>query len=182
VKSKLLFNADVSPQHVQQVLPALLDKCTSMALMTMSRIREEHRIKNNTSRTALQRKLRLPIFNNMSDYKCKCGATLDPYGDHCLGYKANHKTKSSNGIRDEVIKFSNASYHLWAWLIWVHKLNAKHTTLPHRFQGYSALWPINLTWPFPWCRSLENTVQSYWVWCHHHPLDQIFILNHLWSC
>jgi hypothetical protein len=104
LKSKVLLNADVSPQHVQQVLPALLDKHTSMGLMTMSRIPEEHRIKNHTFRTALQRKLRLPILNNTTDYKCKCGTILNPYGDHCLGCKANHKTKSSNGIRDEIIK------------------------------------------------------------------------------
>jgi hypothetical protein len=29
---------------------------------------------------------------------------LNPYGDHCLGCKSNHKTKSSNGIRDKIIK------------------------------------------------------------------------------
>jgi hypothetical protein len=104
VKSKVRFNSAISSQHVQQVLPALLDKCTSMALMTMSRISKEHRIKNHTFRTALQRKLRLPIFSNTSEYRCKSGAVLDLFGDHCLGCKANRKTKSSNGIRDEIIK------------------------------------------------------------------------------
>jgi hypothetical protein len=78
LKSKVLFNADISSQHVQQVLPALLYKRTSMALMTMSRIPKEHRIKNQTFCTALQRKLRLPIINNTTDYKCRCGAILDP--------------------------------------------------------------------------------------------------------
>jgi hypothetical protein len=29
---------------------------------------------------------------------------LDAYGDHCLGCKANHKTKASNGVRDEITK------------------------------------------------------------------------------
>jgi hypothetical protein len=75
-----------------------------MALMNMSRINESHRIKNHTFRTAIQRKLRLPVIDNTTDYKCKCGATLDPFGDHCLGCKINHKTKTSNGIRDEIIK------------------------------------------------------------------------------
>jgi hypothetical protein len=104
LKSKVLFNPDVSPQEVQQVLSALLDKRTSMALMTMSRIprRAPHQEPNFC--TAFQRKLRLPIINNTTDYKCKCGATLDLYGDHSLGCKANHKTKASNGIRDEIIK------------------------------------------------------------------------------
>jgi hypothetical protein len=112
LKSKVLFNADISPQHVQQVLPTLLDQRTSMALMAMSRIPEEHRIKNHTFCTTLERKLQLPIINNTADYKCRCGAILDPYSDHCLGCKSNHKTKSSNGIRDEISKFSNASSHL----------------------------------------------------------------------
>jgi hypothetical protein len=26
------------------------------------------------------------------------------YGDHCLGCKVNHKTKASNGVRDEITK------------------------------------------------------------------------------
>jgi hypothetical protein len=30
--------------------------------------------------------------------------TLDAFGDHCLGCKINHKTKASNGIRDEITK------------------------------------------------------------------------------
>jgi hypothetical protein len=63
VKAKVLLNNAISPNHIQQVLPALLDKRTSMALITMSRIPEDHRIKNHTFRTALQRKLRLPIIN-----------------------------------------------------------------------------------------------------------------------
>ena len=75
-----------------------------MALMTMSRMNEAHRIKNHAFRTAIQCKLRLPIINNTTDYKCKCGASLYQYGDHCLGCKANHKSKTSNGIRDEIIK------------------------------------------------------------------------------
>ena len=101
---EVLFNESIAPAHVQQVLPALLDQRTSMALMTMSHTNKAHRMKNHTFRTALQCKLRLPIINNTIDYKCKCGATLNPYGDHCLGCKVNHKSKSSNSIRDEIIK------------------------------------------------------------------------------
>jgi hypothetical protein len=111
LKSKVLFNPDVSPQEVQQVLSALLDKRTSMALMTMSRIprRAPHQEPNFC--TAFQRKLRLPIINNTTDYKCKCGATLNLYGNHSLGCKANHKTKADNGIRDEIIKVFKRIYH-----------------------------------------------------------------------
>jgi hypothetical protein len=65
---------------------------------------KSHRIKNHTFRTAIQRKLCLPIIDNITDYKCKYGSILDLYRDHCLGCKANHKSKTSNGIRDEIIK------------------------------------------------------------------------------
>jgi hypothetical protein len=61
-------------------------------------------MKNHTFRTALQRKLCLPIINNTIDYKCLCGATLNPYSDNCLGCKVNDKSKSSNGIWNEIIK------------------------------------------------------------------------------
>jgi hypothetical protein len=91
VKKKVVFNEAITSAHVQQVLPVLLDQRTLMALMTMSHTNKAHRMKNHTFRTALQRKLRLPIINNTIDYKCLCGATLNPYGDNCLGCKVNHK-------------------------------------------------------------------------------------------
>ncbi|KAL7505911.1 hypothetical protein ACHAXN_009487 [Cyclotella atomus] len=98
------FSTKASRHHISTRSYALLDHQSSVALMTMSQIDETHRIKNHTFHTALQCKLRLPIINNTTDFKCKCGAMLNPYGDHCLGCKVNHKSKSSNGIRDEIIK------------------------------------------------------------------------------
>lgn len=104
LKHKALYSEEVSPPEVIELLPAIMDKRTSMALMTMSRINESHRIKNATFRTALQRKLRIPIFDSNIQYKCRCGTIIDVYGDHCLGCKVNHKGKASNGIRDEITK------------------------------------------------------------------------------
>jgi hypothetical protein len=104
LEPKILQQEQVTPQHVLQVLPSLLDRRTSMALMTMSRCNEANCIKNHTFKTALQRKLRLPIFDKANNYRCKCGSIIDAYGDHCLGCKANHKAKASNGIRDEIVK------------------------------------------------------------------------------
>jgi hypothetical protein len=104
IKNKILYNPEITSDTIRTLLPSLLDQRSSLALMTMSRINDSHRIKNHTFRTALQRKLRLPIIDNITDYKCKCGSSLDLYGDHCLGCKANHKSKTSNGIRDEIIK------------------------------------------------------------------------------
>jgi hypothetical protein len=104
LKCKALYSEEVSPPDVLEVLPVIMDKRSSMALMTMSRINESNRIKNPTFRTALQRKLCIPIFYANIQYKCKCGTIIDQYGNHCLGCKANHKTKASNGIRDEITK------------------------------------------------------------------------------
>ena len=104
IQSKVLLNDLVTPAHVKQVLPGLLCPHTSMALMTMSRTNEHHRLNNSTFSTALKRKLRLPLFHDITNYKCKCGAKLDEYGDHSLGCRVNHKTKASNGIRDGLVK------------------------------------------------------------------------------
>jgi hypothetical protein len=68
LQTKVLEQNQVTPKHVLQVLPSLLDRRTSMALMTMSRCNEANRIKNHTFKTALQRKLRLPIFDNTNNY------------------------------------------------------------------------------------------------------------------
>ena len=104
LRHEVLENDIITPEHVKQVLPGILDKRVSLALMTMSRIHPSNRIKNDTFTTALKRKLRLPIRDDMSNYKCKCNKWLDKYGDHCLGCTANHKSKASNGIRDEFVK------------------------------------------------------------------------------
>jgi hypothetical protein len=45
---KNLCEPQITPPHVLRVLPALLDKRTSMALMTMNRSNEAHCIKNHT--------------------------------------------------------------------------------------------------------------------------------------
>jgi hypothetical protein len=84
MKKNVLFNEHVTPLHIRQALPSVLDKRASMALMTMSRIEEENRLKNENFVTCLKRKLRLRIINNVENYVCKCGQQLDCYADHCL--------------------------------------------------------------------------------------------------
>jgi hypothetical protein len=81
----------VAEPHIVEVLPQLLDKRSSMALMTMSRIEPKYRMSNATFSTALKRKLRLPIILNHQEYKCNCGKWVDAYGDHCLGCRPNGK-------------------------------------------------------------------------------------------
>jgi hypothetical protein len=104
LKQKALYSEEVSPPDVLVVLPAIMDKRSSMALMTMSRINESNRIKIATFKTAFQRKLHIPIIDNNLRYNCRCGSIIDQYGDHCLGCKVDHKAKASNGIRDEITK------------------------------------------------------------------------------
>lgn len=104
IKRNVLFNEDVTPTHIRVMLPSILDKRASMALMTMPRLDEENRMKNDNFVICLKRKLRLRIIQDITRYVCKCGQQLDCYGDHCLGCTSNPKTKASNGIRDGIIK------------------------------------------------------------------------------
>jgi hypothetical protein len=42
MKKNVLFNEHFTPLHIRQALPSVLDKRSSMALMTMSRLEEEN--------------------------------------------------------------------------------------------------------------------------------------------
>eukprot|EP00956_Cyclotella_meneghiniana_P025323 scaffold52646_cov44-Cyclotella_meneghiniana.AAC.2 len=129
MRKEVLEDENITPFEIRKVLPGILDRRTSMALMTMSRLEERQRIKNNIFAIALKRKLRLKIFDNVQHHICKCtkpiddygdhflGCTLchkttackctkpiDDYGDHFLGCTLCHKTTASNGIRDGIIQ------------------------------------------------------------------------------
>jgi hypothetical protein len=47
MKKNVLFNEHVPPAHIRSVLPSVLDKRASLALMTMPRLEEENRMKND---------------------------------------------------------------------------------------------------------------------------------------
>jgi hypothetical protein len=104
MKKNVLFEECVTPAHIRSVLPSVLDRRASLALMTMPRLEEENRIKNDNFVICLKRKLRLRIIDDTTHYVCKCGQQLDCYGDHCLACPSNTKTKASNGIRDGIVK------------------------------------------------------------------------------
>jgi hypothetical protein len=107
LKQKALYSEEVSPPDVLVVLPAIMDKRPSMALMTMSRINESNRIKNATFKTALQRKLGIPIIDINLRYKCKCGSIIDQYGNHCLGCKVNHKALTADEVIGKILDSNN---------------------------------------------------------------------------
>eukprot|EP00956_Cyclotella_meneghiniana_P005015 scaffold6196_cov69-Cyclotella_meneghiniana.AAC.1 len=91
-----------APDYVAPKLNQMLLEETSMALMTMPRLEPKNRIKNVTFCTAMKRKLRLTVIKDHHLFKCKCGAKVDPWGDHCLGCPANHKGYLSNAARDGI--------------------------------------------------------------------------------
>ena len=54
VKSTILLSPHITPPDVKSLLPVLLDKASSMALMTMSRLEGHDRMKNDTFITCLR--------------------------------------------------------------------------------------------------------------------------------
>ena len=57
MKETVLFNELLTPKDIQIALPGALDKRASMALMTMSRQEETHRMPNDIFTISIQRKL-----------------------------------------------------------------------------------------------------------------------------
>ena len=92
----------IAPDYVSPRLDTMLLEETSLALMTAPRLEPKNRMKNTTFCTAMKRKLRLTVIKDHHTFRCKCGAKVDPWGDHCLGCKKNHKTVLSNGCRDGI--------------------------------------------------------------------------------
>eukprot|EP00956_Cyclotella_meneghiniana_P043801 scaffold288090_cov76-Cyclotella_meneghiniana.AAC.3 len=106
MRKEVLEDENITPFEIRKVLPGILDRRTSMALMTMSRLEERQRVKNNIFTIALKRKLRIKIFDNEHHHVCKCTKPIDDYGDHFLGCPICHKTTASNGIRDGIASVS----------------------------------------------------------------------------
>ena len=104
IKTSTLQHDRISSPELRNLLLAILDRRTSLAMMTMSRLEPTHCIKNENFAIALKRKLRLPIVENCHHYICTCKRQIDPYMDHSLGCRQCSKTAASNGIRDALIK------------------------------------------------------------------------------
>eukprot|EP00956_Cyclotella_meneghiniana_P040752 scaffold204113_cov39-Cyclotella_meneghiniana.AAC.1 len=58
----------------------------------------------------MKRKLRLTVIKDHHLFRCKCGAKVDPWGDHCLGCPANHKAYLSNAARDGICDIFKRTY------------------------------------------------------------------------
>jgi hypothetical protein len=162
LKRKALFNDEVSPPDVLQVILAIMDKRSSMALMTMSRINESNQIKNSTFKRALQRKLRIPIFDVNLQYKCRCGTIIDQYGDHCLGCKANYKAKASNGIRDKITKVLQCILPIVNMIDSPTQVEREtHNIVP----SFPSLKPFDLS------IRLDHSLDQNWIRSYPHPLN-----------
>jgi hypothetical protein len=73
----------------------------SIALHSLSRQHDSHRLDNDTYRFAFLRRLRLPTLpTSLINTKCSCGKDLDPFGDHIFSCPNTHKGQLSHAIRD----------------------------------------------------------------------------------
>ena len=90
-----------TPPELRASLPSTLSPLTSLALH-LPRTAEAFRMDNAIFRTALRRKLRLPVLPPHLCSNCICPASphLDPEGDHLFSCTAAPKTALSNAIRD----------------------------------------------------------------------------------
>ena len=79
IKQDILYHDKISNPELRTLLPVIL------AMMTISHLEPEHRIKHENFGIALKRKLRLPIVDNCHRYICTCKQKVDPYMDHSLG-------------------------------------------------------------------------------------------------
>ena len=88
-----------TPEH-SHLLPSILNPQTSYPLISMNRSTPANRLPNWSFRIALQRKLRLPIYDPTNPPHCPCGITHDAYGDHAFRCKKHNKTSAHHFIRD----------------------------------------------------------------------------------
>ena len=94
-----------TPPEQRIFLPSVLSPLTSMAF-TLPLTASQFRIENSVFKTALKRKLRLPLFlpqqHQHIPLRCRCSSNkrLDPTGDHLYSCSAASKTPLSNAIRD----------------------------------------------------------------------------------
>ena len=81
------------------LLPSLLSPLTSMAFH-LPRPAERLRLDNQIFRTAIRRKLRLPLFHSDAGGRCRCNKELDKEGDHLFHCNQASKTALLNAVRD----------------------------------------------------------------------------------
>ena len=76
------------PPSVQTIVPSVMTELTSVAATSITRAERAFRFPTPLFKTYMRRKLRLPLFQAPFP-KCRCGAVIDPEGDHifnCPGY------------------------------------------------------------------------------------------------
>ena len=88
-----------SPEHAH-LLPSILTPITSYPFIGMNRSNPTNRLSTCAVTLAIQRKLRLPIYNTTNPPRCSCGITHDPWGDHAFRCKKHNKKFAHNFIRD----------------------------------------------------------------------------------
>jgi len=89
------------PQEVKKHLPSCMSLLTSLPLSTISRTDASNRFSDVEFRSYAQRKLRLILWSPVPS-KCKCGQTIDKYGDHFFTCSRTSKIELHNRMRDSV--------------------------------------------------------------------------------
>lgn len=88
-----------APEHLH-LLPSILSPLTSYPLVGMHRSNRRHHLPNWATKIAIQRKLRLPVYNTNNAPVCRCGTQHDCWGDHTFKCKRISKMATHHIIRD----------------------------------------------------------------------------------
>lgn len=86
------------PPEVQPYLSAMLCPLTSLALVGMSHQDQATCLDNDLFRLAILRKLHLLLWDAPPARLCRCGKTIDIYGDHFFTCSKMHKGGAHNVI------------------------------------------------------------------------------------
>jgi len=89
------------PRNVKKHLPSCMSLLTSLPLSTISRTDASNRFSDVEFRAYAQRKLRLPLWPPVPT-KCRCGQTIDEFGDHFFTCPKASKIELHNRMRDSV--------------------------------------------------------------------------------
>lgn len=109
-RQRELFRQGMTHQPLadQAILTSLMNEYTSLPASSMTRAERAFRWNPRLFQTFMQRKLRLPLFNDPCP-KCSCGAVVDAMGDHIWSCPAYSFPR--DGVHDA---FRNASWAVFS--------------------------------------------------------------------
>ena len=91
-----------TPPNSRHVLPSILASKIPTTLLKPCRQTKENRLNNTQFITSIRRCHRMQIIKTNEELICKCGKTVDKYGDHIFSCTHHSKTKLHNHIRNTI--------------------------------------------------------------------------------